>query len=176
MPYILHTYQKIVARYDVQWQLEISQNWQKIQFKKWENAFNQFQSYIQFCFGIHAGPSQGLKISQNHFCKNNWKYVIDKIMQKKIWVAVIIYIDLWCPKAYYCLCSKIISSRPSAGTWKFRIGSIYCLQQQVITFSDIKIYSLKDLVIFAAFFLLQHHLIDLTNWYQFHYYSKLYYW
>jgi hypothetical protein len=24
----------------------------------------------------------------------------------------------------YCVCSKITSSRPSAGTWKFRIGSI----------------------------------------------------
>ena len=35
--------------------------------------------------------------------------------------------------------------------------------EQVIIFSDIKLYSLRDSAIFAAFFLLQHHLIDLTN-------------
>ena len=35
--------------------------------------------------------------------------------------------------------------------------------EQVIIFSDIKLYSLRDSAIFVAFFLLQHHLIDLTN-------------
>ena len=46
--------------------------------------------------------------------------------QKKIgWLSSFI-ISLWCLKAYYCACSKMISSRPSPGTWKFRISSI-CL-------------------------------------------------
>jgi hypothetical protein len=31
---------------------------------------------------------------------------------------------LWGTKVMYCAYSKITSSRPSAGTWKFRIGSI----------------------------------------------------
>ena len=43
--------------------------------------------------------------------------------KKMGWLTSFIF-DLWCLKAYYCVCSKI--TRPSEGTWKFRIGSI-CL-------------------------------------------------
>ena len=51
--------------------------------------------------------------------------IIDKIIEKK-WVAIIIFYWFMIPESLILcsVCSKITSSRPSAGTKKFIIGSI----------------------------------------------------
>ena len=66
-----------------------------------------------------------VKIFKNNFNKKWWAYRV-YISQKKLgWMSSFI-ISLWCLKAQYCVCSKMSSSRPSAGTWKFSFHSI-CL-------------------------------------------------